>query len=449
TKESIAAIEKLFQKEGADSWFVSAPEEILPAGVSCESCGHKGFVQETDILDVWFESGISHAAVLRTRPELTWPAELYLEGSDQHRGWFQSSLLTAVGADGAPPYRSVLTHGFLVDESKRKMSKSLGNVVDPLSVTEHLGADILRLWTASSDYSTDVAVSDDIIGQISEAYRKIRNTFRFLLGNLNDFDVEKDAVAARDLQEIDRWVLQKLNSLTRKVTDAYDSYRFHIVYREIYAFCIVVLSGFYLDVIKDTLYTFGQSSKARRSAQTAMFQVLSKLTRLAAPVLAFTAEEVWQNMPEKVRDCASVELCDWPVPDETFDDKSLARKWDRFMPVRDEILKALEGARAAKLIGNSLEAAVVAYTDNSVGQLLASFGSSLKALLIVSEAEVKSLESAPPESYEAAELGLRVMVHAAAGAKCQRCWKYSDSVGDDDQYGDVCSKCLEAIKATA
>ena len=313
TPETFAAVEELFSTEGADAWFTKAPSEYLPVGTACPKCGGTELKPETDIVDVWFESGVSHTSVLEARPELKRPATMYLEGSDQHRGWFQSSLLTSVGAYDTAPFEKVLTHGFIVDGDGRKMSKSLGNVISPIDVVAKSGGDIVRLWVASADYGQDVSVSDEILDRTSEAYRRIRNTFRFLLSNLYDYDAEKDAVGWADMPELDRFALVQLSALADSVTQAYDEWRFHVVYRRVYDY-VTDLSAVYLDVLKDRLYADGAASTSRRSAQTVLAAILGVLVRLLTPILSFTCEEVWHFMPEAMRDAESVHLTGWPRP---------------------------------------------------------------------------------------------------------------------------------------
>ncbi len=354
----LSHIEAIFRARGADVWFTEPAENLLPAGTACPKCAGTKFRQESDIFDVWFESGVSHEAVLDIRPELNWPADLYLEGSDQHRGWFQSSLLTSVGTRDRAPFREVLTHGFLVDGQGRKMSKSLGNVVDPLKVIEKSGADILRLWVSSADYSSDIAVSDEILARISEGYRRIRNTLRFLLGSIGDFS-DSDAVPYARLEEIDRWALHRFNKLVGRVRTAYDDYRFHVVYHSIYNFCAVDMSSFYLDVLKDTLYTSLPDSPDRRSAQTALWHLLLAITKMCAPVLTFTADEVWQHCRKRDGSLPiSVQLADWPVVVEQFEDEALRERWAQLLRIRRDVTGALEQAKENGAIDQPLSAQV-------------------------------------------------------------------------------------------
>lgn len=437
TETTLQAIEDLFKAEGADSWYIKEAGDIAPVGTKCGECGHTKFLKGTDILDVWFESGTSHAAVLRTRNDQRWPADLYLEGSDQHRGWFQLSLLVSVALSDAAPYRGVLTHGFIVDGQGRKMSKSLGNVISPLDLMETNGADILRLWVSSGDYSSPaVAISDEILDRIGESYRRIRNTIRFLLGNLADFESAKDAVAYEDMTEIDRWALMRTHRLIDNVTRAYDGYRFHEAYREAYNFCAVDMSAFYLDVLKDRLYTYLTDSRDRRSAQTAMQEILLVITKIMAPILCFTAEEIWQGLPLEYRDAESVHLSDWPEADGRYLEEALDVKWTRLRGVRDEALKALEEARNEKLIGNALDAKVELYASGKMYEFLKENEGELPTLFIVSQVKVIKADSGE----------LTVKVAKADGEKCERCWNYSKERGRDNEHPTLCPRCAETVK---
>jgi isoleucyl-tRNA synthetase len=434
------AVIDLFEREGADAWFIKAPSEYLPDGVACPRCGGTELKAEGDILDVWFESGVSHTSVLEARPELRRPAELYLEGSDQHRGWFQSGLLTSVGAYDEPPFKAVLTHGFIVDGDGRKMSKSLGNVISPIDVVARSGADIIRLWACSADYGQDISVSDEILDRTSEAYRRIRNTFRFLLSNLYDY-TPADAVAWEDMLELDRYAMVTLSDLVEKVTKAYDEWRFHMVYRHVYDYCVTDLSSFYFDVLKDRLYADAASGRGRRSAQTVLAAMLSAMVRLVAPVLTFTSEEIWRFMPESMRDGAeSVQLAGWPavtVPE--ADAASLRQAYGVVLSVRDEVTKALEMARADCRIGKSQEARVVATADpTTVAVLRDRGGRALSDMLIVSEVEL--VEGAPVPPAPAS-----VEVLAADGAKCPRCWNLRQDIGSDPAWPELCSRCAAVV----
>jgi isoleucyl-tRNA synthetase len=447
--ETIQAVKELFAKEGSDAWFIMEPDEILPDGVKCEGCGGAKFRKETDIMDVWFDSGSSHAAVLETTPGLEWPSTMYLEGSDQHRGWFQSSLLTAVATRGRAPYEEVLTHGFVVDGEGRKMSKSLGNGIDPMEVIEEYGADILRLWVASADYKTDVRISPKIIKQLSEVYRKIRNTARFMLGNLYDFAPDKDSVEYEALLELDKWAMHRGQKLLEKVLKAYRDYEFHILFHAIHNFCVVDMSNFYLDVIKDRLYTFKPESVERRAAQTVMYKLLLTLVRLIAPVLTFTAEEIWQYLPgDPSKREISVQLEEMPQVEEKYINEELDEKYRKVLEVRYEVARALEKARANKVIGHSLDARVDLYTEGQLYDFLKSLEEELPYLLIVSQVKIhRPDEEAPDGALEGEDLKeIKVTVAQAEGIKCQRCWNYSVTTGQSEEYPDICSRCLENIK---
>jgi isoleucyl-tRNA synthetase len=400
-------------------------------------------------MDVWFDSGTSHLGVLRQPdiwPELRWPADLYLEGSDQHRGWFNSSISTSVAVTGQAPYRAVLTHGFVVDEQGRKMSKSLGNVVDPLKVVAQMGADILRLWVSSADYRGDLAVSQSILKQMTESYRKIRNTCRFLVGNLYDFDPAGHRVDYRDLAEIDRWALLRLQKMTDRVLTAYRYYEYHVVYHAIHNFCTVDMSALYLDIIKDRLYTSAPGSRARRSAQTVLYEVLYSLVRLLAPVLAFTSEEIWRYVPKNGDMPVSVQLCDMPGVNEDYLDPALEKKWDRLLDLRAVVTRALEAARQEKLIGNSLEALVELYVSDEVYSFLEPMKEDLATLFIVSGVVV-SRGTAPAGAVAAEDIpGFGAVVRRAPGTKCDRCWNYHEGVGRDKEHPALCPRCAEVVR---
>ncbi len=445
---TITAVSDLFKVEGSDAWWAKSAAEILPAGFSCPHCSHTEFRKETDIMDVWFDSGSSHAAVLETNPALKWPADLYLEGSDQHRGWFQSSLLTSVATRGRAPYNAVLTHGFVVDGEGRKMSKSVGNTIYPQDVIKQYGADILRLWVASADYKADIRISNDILKQMSEVYRKIRNTFRYILGNLADFNPETDRVSYDRLLEIDRWALLRLEQVREKVTQAYDAYEFHTLYHTVHNFCAIDLSSIYLDILKDRVYTAKPDSVERRAAQTAMYEILDTLVRLVSPVLTFSAEEVWQHMPKVAGMPESIQLADWPAARSEYLDKQLEDKWNKLLTVRSELTKALEQARRTKVIGHSLDAAIAIYASDDVYEQLNALGEELATLLIVSKANVKQgVQQAPDNAYRSAELPLAVVVTPAQGEKCERCWIYSDTIGEDSEHSTLCERCAGVLKA--
>lgn len=445
--ETITAVKELFRKEGSDAWWAKTAKEILPEGFTCPHCGHGEFRKETDIMDVWFDSGSSHAAVLEERKELKWPAEMYLEGSDQHRGWFQSSLLTSVATRGRAPYNAVLTHGFVVDGEGRKMSKSVGNVIYPQEVIKKYGADVLRLWVASADYKADIRISNEILKQMSEVYRKIRNTFRYILGNISDFNPETDKVAYEKLSELDRWALLRLERVRERVTKAYDDYEFHGLYHTIHNFCTVDLSAIYLDILKDRLYTAIPSSQERRAAQTVMYELLTSMVAMISPVLSFTSEEVWQHMTKVTGMPESVHLAAWPQSHPEYIDEALEAKWDKILVMRSELTKALEAARRNKVIGHSLDAAIDIYADGEELAQLAAIRDKLASLLIVSKANViEGVAAAPAEAVPATDLKLAVVVKAANGAKCERCWIYSDSVGKDAEHTTLCQRCSEVVK---
>lgn len=444
---TICAVSDLFAKEGSDAWWKYTAEEILPPGFVCPHCGHDKFRKETDIMDVWFDSGSSHAAVLERHPALRWPADMYLEGSDQHRGWFQSSLLTAVATRGTAPYRAVLTHGFVVDGEGRKMSKSIGNVIYPQEVIKNYGADVLRLWVASADYQADIRISNDILKQLAEVYRKIRNTCRFILGNLYDFAPQRDQVPYEKLGELDRWVLLRLGQLIEQVSGAYERYEFHVVFHAIHNFCTVDLSAFYLDVIKDRLYTSHSDDGARRAAQTVMYQVIDAIVRLLAPILSFTAEEIWQHMPDSTAVAESVQLAAWPLAQPQWQDAALDEKWRRILAIRNEVTKSLETARQAKTIGNSLEGAVDIYATGDVLTLLRDVAADLPTIFIVSQVHLHDkLDQAPADAYQAEDLPLALVVTPARGAKCERCWMYSETVGQDPAQPTICKRCAEVLR---
>ncbi|HHW44795.1 isoleucine--tRNA ligase [Desulfofundulus thermobenzoicus] len=450
TAETISHLQALFREHGSDVWFAREAADLVPPGFKCPYCGAAAFRKETDIMDVWFDSGSSHMGVLEQPqiwPELRWPADLYLEGSDQHRGWFNSSLSTAVAVRGRAPYRAVLTHGFVVDEQGRKMSKSLGNVVDPLKVIQQMGADILRLWVSSADYRGDLAVSPGILKQMAEAYRKIRNTIRFLLGNLYDFNPEKDPVAYKELPELDRWALLRLHRLIARVLDAYRDYEYHVVYHAIHTFCTVDMSALYLDIIKDRLYCAPAASAERRAAQTVLYQVLHALVRLLAPVLAFTTEEIWRYAPKEKDAPVSVQLTDMPRVNEDYLDVELEERWERLLAVRGEVTRALEAARREKVIGNSLEAAVIIYARGDLHDFLAGFAD-LPVVFIVSAAELKQWNGGLPEKALISETvpGLAVLVEKAPGEKCPRCWMYHPDVGRDEEQA-LCPRCAGVVGA--
>ncbi|MGI6553247.1 MAG: isoleucine--tRNA ligase [Bacillota bacterium] len=445
---TLSRVQELFRQHGSNIWFAKEADQLVPEGLQCSRCGGRTFTKETDTMDVWFDSGSSHAAVLERDPDLVWPADMYLEGSDQHRGWFNSSLSTSVATKGEAPYRAVLTHGYVVDGQGRKMSKSLGNGIDPLDVANQMGADILRLWVASADYRKDVAASPEILKQMTEAYRKIRNTCRFILGNLYDFRPEGDQVLYEDMPELDRWALLRLHRLIERVTEAYQNYEFHIVYHAVHNFCAVDLSAFYLDIIKDRLYVSAPNDPLRRSAQTVMYQVIHVLVRLLTPILAFTSEEIWRYLPKNPGSPVSVQLTDWPRVNPLYLDTALESKWKQLLKVRDEVAKALELARQEKTIGNSLEAAVRIYPDKEWFDFLEPLEEDLSTLFIVSQASVHATSHQLAEKVFVSEEipGLQIQVEPAPGEKCERCWNYSITVGQEADHPSLCSRCIQVVK---
>ncbi len=445
TPELMERIHTLFGKHGADAWFEKSVAELLPNGAKCEQCGSGNFEKETDILDVWFDSGVSHAAVLEARDNLDWPADLYLEGSDQHRGWFHSSLLTSVGLRKTAPYKSVLTHGFVVDAKGKKMSKSLGNVIAPEKVIKQYGAEILRLWVSASDYRDDIRISDKILKQLTDAYRRIRNTSRFLLGNLSDFDPAKDAVPYADMLPLDRYALHTLQDLTEKARKAYDAYEFHTIYHGLFNYCTLDLSAFYLDILKDRLYTTPAKDLARRSAQTALFKIADVLARLMAPIMAFTAEEIWKYLPDFPGKEKSIHMASLPDADDELRDDDLADQWRTIRTVRGEVTKALEEARAQKVIGHSLDAAVTVGLDATLYLQLEPYNQDLRSIFIVSKAEM--VQGDIPDAYHSPDVeGIAVKVSSATGDKCDRCWVHEPSVVQFSDHPTICDRCHGAIQ---
>ncbi len=443
TDESIKAVSEMFRKEGSDSWYLKDAAEILPEGTVCPHCGGKHFDKETDIMDVWFDSGVTHASVLEERELHSWPADLYLEGADQYRGWFQSSLLTAVAWREKAPYREVCTHGWVVDGEGRKMSKSLGNGMVPEDITDQYGADILRLWVASSDYHSDIRVSKDILKQLSEVYRKIRNTARYILGNLYDFDPKTDCVSDDKLHEIDRWALVKLSELAAKVRANYKSYDFYLIFHAIHNFCTIDMSNFYLDVLKDRLYVEAADSESRRAAQTAIYRILRGITLMIAPIIPFTAEEIWSFCPKLEGDNEeSVVFQEMPVGDEFTESAEFMAKWDRIHELRDAANKVLESARAQKIIGKPLEAKVTLYAEGEVYDFAAAVKELLPTVLIVSQVELVNGKGGEESDFA----GLGITVSHADGEKCERCWSFSDSVGKDSEHPTLCARCAAIIK---
>lgn len=442
-KNLILKVADLFRKEGSNSWFTKSTEEILGDAPVCKKCSSHNFRKETDIMDVWFDSGTSHLSVCKQRPELKYPADLYLEGADQYRGWFQSSLLTAVAISGMAPYKNVVTHGWVVDGEGRKQSKSLGNGIEPQTVIDKYGADILRLWVSSADYHADMRISNEILKQLSESYRKIRNTARYILGNLYDFNPDKDMVRLNDILPFDKWAISKLNKVIAKVRKAYKEFEFYQVYHSIYNFCVVDMSNFYLDVLKDRLYVEKSDSLSRRAAQTTIYLILDSLLRLLCPILAFTTEEIWQCMPHRSRDNKdAVLLNDMPNEHEINVDDEFNKTWDILGLIREDVKKVLEVARKDKIIGSSLEAKVIIYCNGAKYDLLASLKESLKEIFIVSAVEIE--KSGEGKFTGEKNTDVTITVEKAAGEKCERCWSYSEDVSDNEK---ICNRCRKILNS--
>jgi len=466
TPETIAKVCEIFAQRGSNAWFDDRATDLLPAGFACPTCGGSAFTKETDTLDCWFDSGVTFYALKKQYPELSWPCDVYIEGPDQYRGWFQSSLLTNIAAGMGAPYKAVITHGWTLDGQGRAMHKSLGNVIPPADIIKNYGAELLRVWVASVDYQSDVRISDGAMKQLSESYRKIRNTFRILLANLGDFDARVNSVAYADMPEVDRWALAELNELIREVREAYDDYRFHTAFHKILSFCTIEMSNLYIDIVKDRVYVEGKDSTLRRSAQTVMYAVLTALLPLSAPILTFTAEEAWGYLPHK--SVESVFLVDMPEIDidttapqglenvkkynvpgcEKFE-KRVERtlflyRWKSLFAIRDDVAKALEIARESKLIGKSLEAKVTLYPTEEQRELLASCDGILSDLFIVSHTHISMHAATAPADAFTADSGLAVHVAPADGVKCERCWIHTtDTV--DDEGTTICKRCAGVI----
>ncbi len=443
-EETIAAVQALFKKEGSGAWFKYTAEEILPQGYACPACGGTHWRKERDTMDVWFDSGTSHVTVLGENSpwkDHRWPADLYLEGSDQYRGWFQSSLLTAVATNGAAPYKTVVSCGWTVDGEGRKMSKSLGNGIAPEEIIKEYGADIIRLWVAAADYQQDVRISKDILKQLSEAYRKIRNTARFILGNISDFAPDTDTVDDAQLTELDRWALAELDALVKVAREGYDGFDFHKVYHNLHRFCVISMSNFYLDIIKDRLYITPAKGVARRAAQTTMFRILVALTEILAPILAFTAQEIWDHIPAFSGKEKYVVMHDMPAGDAYALPADEAEKWAKIIAISGDVKKVLETAREQKQIGSSLEAAVVLHCDEKWLAFVQPQLEELADIFIVSQVLATGEAGGTPGETE----GLAVEVQPAAGEKCERCWQYRETVGNDASHPGVCARCAAIL----
>ena len=433
TRESLDAVYALVRAEGSDAWFTKEPHDILPKEFKCPHCGGAEFTKETDILDVWFDSGSSCHAVLETRPELRYPADMYLEGSDQHRGWFNKSLVVGVSTKGESPFRQCVTNGWMLDEQGRTMHKSWGNVIAPQEIIGRDGADVLRLWVSSTDYFEDVRLGKEILKRVGDAYRRIRNTYRFLLANLYDFDPSSDRVAYAEMLEIDRWALHRLQMLVRDVTQAYEGYEFHKVYHSVHDFCAADLSAFYLDVLKDRLYTSAPKSLQRRSAQTALWEILSAMVRIMAPILSYTAEEVWRYMPTDGRE-VSVQLAEFPRVNADYVDEELSARWEKLLDVRDEVYRHMEEARTTGVIGKPLEALVALEAASPLYELLLAYRDQLASIFIVSQVRL-----------EKGEAPLQVSVQPAEGKRCARCWLVLPTVGRHAVHPSLCARCAEVV----
>ncbi|MEK6549693.1 MAG: isoleucine--tRNA ligase [Nitrospirota bacterium] len=441
--ELVEHVAKLVEKDGADVWFARESADLMPAGTACRKCGSRDFEKEKDILDVWFESGVSHAAVLKPRGKAAgqewWPADLYLEGSDQHRGWFHSALLAGVTTDGRAPYKAVLTHGFVVDGEGKKMSKSAGNVVAPQEVIKQYGAEILRLWVAAQDYREDIRISPAILAHLVDAYRKIRNTVRFLLSNLADYDPKRDAPSDDTLSELDRWALMRLHDLIGRVRRGYADCEFHLIIHALNNFCSVDMSAIYLDVLKDRLYTFRKDSPARRASQRVLHETLLALTKLMAPLLTFTAEEIWDSLPEPQREAPSVHLAAFPQADPRHKNAELEQRWDKLLKVRSAVQAELEIKRREKMIGAPLEAKVILSANPERYKFLKGYEQHLPGLFIVSQVELREVHHLLQDPDFAVE------VVKADGTKCVRCWNYRVAVGATAAHPELCDRCVEAV----
>ncbi len=444
SKEILDHVIRMVHESGADVWFLEPEENLMPPGTKCDACGSSRFVKETDILDVWFDSGVSYAAVMEAREYLDSPADLYLEGSDQHRGWFHSSLLCSVGTREKAPYRAVLTHGFVVDGAGKAMHKSAGNVISPEDLIRDFGAEIIRLWVAGEDYRDNIRLSDEILQRLTEAYRRIRNTCRYLMGNLYDFRPAEDAVAYDEMMELDRWALHRLQEVNERILRAYDSFEFHPVYHGLHNFCVLDLSSFYLDIIKDRLYVSPAKSLARRSAQTAMHEILEVLVRLMAPILSFTADEIWRNLENGERP-PSVHMDLFIPVKEEYKNPELADRWENIIRVRKEVTKALEIARKEKRIGHSLDAAVIIGLPKKFLEALEPYQEQLRGIFIVSSVQTVPAEELS-EGFESDEIsGLRVRVAPSDAPKCDRCWVHDPTIGDSGEHPTICARCQTAL----
>ncbi|MGQ9463370.1 MAG: isoleucine--tRNA ligase [Candidatus Fervidibacter sp.] len=454
TRETIKSVADWIRKEGSDAWFDRSDEELLPKGFKCPNCGGTEFTKETDVLDVWFDSGCTHRVVLESRPELKWPADMYLEGSDQHRGWFNSSLMVAVATKEDAPYRIVLTHGFVVDEQGRAMHKSLGNVVAPEEVINKYGADVLRLWVCASDYSQDIRLGPEILKRLADAYFRFRNTLRFALGNLFDFEPDQHAIPYEQLTELDKFMLHRLSELVGEVTKAYEEFDHPRAFQTLQRFCAVDLSAFYFDVLKDRLYCEAADDLKRRGSQTVLWEIAKALCVLLFPMLSHTAEEAWQHLPQWQGKPESVALSDWVRPPEKWRNEKLAEKWERLLQARGEVKRALEIAKTQRYVVNPLEAKVTLLVDDNLADFLSRFTVPLSEVFIVSQVTVKRLGTDVEEDETKAVIipaetfpNMKVKVTLAPGEKCARCWQRQESVGQDSECPDLCERCVRVVKA--
>ncbi len=435
SKETFQNVIKTVKEYGADIWFEKEASYFLPEGISCEHCGNKTFKKEEDILDVWFDSGVSWAAVCKKRKELKFPVDMYLEGSDQHRGWFHSSLLTSVGNEAQAPYLSVLTHGFVVDGSGRKMSKSLGNIISPEEIIQKYGAEILRLWVTYEDYRDDIKISNDIVNRLIETYRRIRNTLRFLHANIHDdFEPEKDKVPYESMSYLDKWLLSRLQRLIERVTEAYNNYTFHVIYHSIHNFCTVDLSALYLDIVKDRIYVEKKDTLKRRASQTVIFDTLITLLKLIAPILSSTAEEMWSYLKKFVKE-ESILLLTFPAPDKALINEQIEEEWEKIWKSREAVNKKIEEKRVSKVIGHSLDTKVILTVPENEYLLLEKLGDELKDVFIVSQIEIQKGNET------------EVTVLKAEGEKCERCWQYATDIKKTGPFPNVCKRCEDILSS--
>ncbi|VAX22574.1 Isoleucyl-tRNA synthetase [hydrothermal vent metagenome] len=448
TSETVNHVADLMDKESLDIWFDKEASELLPPGASCDHCQGTTFTKGADILDVWFDSGVSHELVMNNDSRLGWPADLYLEGSDQHRGWFHTSLLTSIGTRGEAPYRAALTHGYVVNSKGKKMSKSLGNAIPPEEIIKKYGAEIVRLWVASEDYREDIRLSDEILRRLTDAYRKMRNTIRFMLGNISDFDPDKDIVPFAERDDIDRVILLRFNKVAKKIVDAYERYDFHVFYHTFHNFCVLDLSAFYLDIIKDRIYTYPQAGRERRSAQSTLYDLTAGMLKLMAPTLAFTAEEAWGFLPGAPgKREESVHMASFPDTAIATEDEDLLNEWERIIAIRGEVTKAIEIARRDKVVGHSLDAALELSLFQADKNILEKRLQELPYIFIVSQVRFAA-EPSHGNVFRSEEIpGLTALVTKAKGEKCERCWNYSETIGQAPSHPTVCVRCAKHLAA--